>query len=175
MAQREHLPGHAGHHQAERSRDHGRGQPHDHTRGNRTAGGIPARTQVLSILLVDLASIAAETGVEIRRFAPEPFERLTTVEGEPALPPEFSDLGKQRISLDVRGRFPNIVQLFDRLATYEGVLQVAPPTISGGSGKGAGNAGAGQAGADSEGSGPEEAQDQRLDVGFSVTTYALDH
>ncbi|MEB3298613.1 MAG: hypothetical protein VKO21_03920 [Candidatus Sericytochromatia bacterium] len=135
---------------------------------DRMRRGIPVRTQVLSILLVDLASLTAESNIEIVRFAPRDFQKKPKEPSDTSLPAEFSDLGLQTIELEVSGKFPNLVQLLDRLATYEGVLQVGPPTIHGAKAEptGEGSAGLSQ---------PSLTMDRNLNITFQVTTYALDH
>lgn len=129
--------------------------------------GIPANTQVLSILLVDLASLAAESKIEIRRFAPFNFTLKEKAPGDEALPAEFAALGTQTIELEVSGKFPDFVSFLERLSAYEGVLQVGPPTISPSNAGGAGGEGESQ-------QAQANAADRSLTFNFRVTTYALD-
>lgn len=129
--------------------------------------GIPVNTQVLSILLVDLASLAADSKVEIRRFAPSNFTLKEKAPGDESLPPEFAALGTQTIELEVNAKFPDFVQFLERLSAYEGVLQVGPPTIRPPAGASAAAEGA-VAPAQ-----PGNAN-RTLSINFRVTTYALD-
>lgn len=107
-------------------------------------GRFPPRGQILSILLVDLQKIFADSHNQLLSFQPKEFTMLTQA--------SLRDLGKISIDIQAKGSYPSVILLFDMLSRYERVLTIENPTLSPAGDSKLGN---------------------ELQVNFTLTTYAL--
>lgn len=105
---------------------------------------FPPRGQILSILLVDLQKIFADSQNQLISFQPKEFTMLTQA--------SLKDLGKISIDIQAKGSYPSVILLFDMLSRYERVLTIENPTLSPAGDSKLGN---------------------ELQVTFTLTTYAL--
>ncbi len=127
---------------------------------------FPQRNQILSILLVDLSEIFRDSGTYLSSFEPQGFKPLE--QGN------LKNLGRMQIRIQARGDYPSIIMLFDKLSRYERVLRIEGPQVTpaGGSGEVVADAGD-PAAAQPAALMPQAGFNRQLDVGFTLTTYAL--
>lgn len=113
---------------------------------------FPPQSQVLSILLVDLADVFRQTNCELINFGPgSPQPLQTGAAGEMT-----KDLAILPIAITARGSYSSLINLFDRLSKYERVLDMDGLSLTP------------QVGATGE-----REYSNKLGIQFTLTTYVL--